>query len=305
MDHATKMTLCLLTAMTTVAAEADAEDRAVLYANQPPPGPPQVQPVQQALPPWAGGSGTQELPPPEVPSDLAPGAQGGRLVPTPPLPMNPLPSGGLVPGMIPGLPGGDPAGGGQPGSPMFGPSRPMRDMSYIFFEAPPARKIKVHDLITVIVNENSEVVQNSRFNRQRNARLEADLRQFVRINSQGNLDNAALEAPSISTQLQSQLQAYGQGLSQEGMRYRITATVMEVLPNGTLILEARKSLRTNRDLWEYKLTGRIRGEDVAGNNTVQSESIADLNIIKSEFGKIRDSSKRGILMTLYDWFLPF
>ena len=72
-----------------------------------------------------------------------------------------------------------------------------------------------------------------------------------------------------------------------------------------LILEARKSIRTNGELWEYSLTGRIRTQDVAGNNTVATENVADLNIIKREHGKIQDSTKQGILSTLYDKLLPF
>src|SRR5262249_48064117 len=112
-------------------------------------------------------------------------------------------------------------------------------------------------------------------------------------------------APGIQGQLQSQMQSYGQGLSQEGLKYRIAATVVDVLPNGTLILEARKTILTNDALWEYSLTGRIRTQDVAGNNSVLSENVAHLSTTKRETGKIPASTNRGILTKLYDFFLPF
>jgi flagellar L-ring protein precursor FlgH len=165
--------------------------------------------------------------------------------------------------------------------------------------------VGVHDIITVIVDEKSEVTQNSRFNRQRNAVYVAQLREWLRINSDGNLDVAATNSPGVNGQLRSQLQSYGQGLSQEGMKYRIAATVVDILPNGTLILEAHKSIRSNSELWEYSLTGRIRSQDVSGNNTVNSENVADLIISKREHGKIQDSTKRGWLQRAYDLFLPF
>lgn len=214
------------------------------------------------------------------------------------------------PGMLPGPDGAPIPGISGPSSGMPGPvvvPRPIRrrDMSWIHIDRPRPRKIAVHDIITVIVDEKAEVLQNSRFNRQRNAILNAQLKEFIRIDSKGNLNTAAEEGPGINGQLQSQLQSYGQGLSQEGMKYRIAATVVDVLPNGTLILEARKSIRTNGELWEYSLTGRIRTQDVAGNNTVATENVADLNIIKREHGKIQDSTKQGILSTLYDKLLPF
>jgi flagellar L-ring protein precursor FlgH len=180
-----------------------------------------------------------------------------------------------------------------------------RDLSWIYIDRPRPRKLGVHDIITVIVDEKSESTQNSRFNRQRNTIFNAQLREWLRINSQGNLDIAAAEAPGINAQLRSQMQSFGQGLSQEGLKYRIAATVVDILPNGTLILEARKSILTNDALWEYSLTGRIRTQDVAGNNSVLSENVADLKITKRENGKIPDSTKRGIFTKLYDWWLPF
>jgi flagellar L-ring protein precursor FlgH len=185
------------------------------------------------------------------------------------------------------------------------PPRPLRrrDLSWIYIDRPRPRKLAVHDIITVIVDEKSESTQNTRFNRQRNVIFNAILREFIRINSKGNLDTAAPEAPGIQAQLQSQMQSYGQGLSQEGLKYRIAATVVDILPNGTLVLEARKSILTNDALWEYSLTGKIRTQDVAGNNTVHSENVADLKISKRENGKIPDSTKRGFFTKLYDWFL--
>jgi flagellar L-ring protein precursor FlgH len=206
------------------------------------------------------------------------------------------------------MPPGGYTGPGRPPLPAGpAPPRPLlrRDVSWIYIDRPKPRKVGVHDIITVIVDEKSEVTQNSRFNRTRNAVYTAQLKEWLRINSTGDLDVAAGNSPGINGQLRSQLQSMGQGLSTEGMKYRIAATVVDILPNGTLILEAHKSIRTNTEVWDYSLTGRIRSQDVAGNNTVNSENIADLMISKREQGKIYDSTKRGFVQRFYDFFLPF
>jgi len=44
---------------------------------------------------------------------------------------------------------------------------------------------------------------------------------------------------------------------------------------------------------------------VLANNTVLSEHIANLNIIKVEHGKVKSSTDRGWLMRLYDAMKPF
>ncbi len=231
-----------------------------------------------AQPPGSGGSTPYASPSNPPAAMIDPGSDGMTVAPQPqPIPPGPIPPRALR----------------------------RRDLSWIYIDRPRPRKLGVHDIITVIVDEKSESTQNSRFNRQRNIIFNAILREFIRINSQGNLATAASDAPGIQGQLQSQMQSYGQGLSQEGLKYRIAATVVDILPNGTLILEARKSILTNDALWEYSLTGRIRTQDVAGNNSVLSENVADLKITKRENGKIPDSTKRGILTKLYDWWLPF
>src|SRR5260221_9415293 len=95
------------------------------------------------------------------------------------------------------------------------PGRPLRrrDLSWLYIDRPKPRKVGVHDIITVVVDEKSESTQNSRFNRQRNIIFNGILREWLKINGKGNLAVAAADAPGIQSQLQSQLQSYGTGLS--------------------------------------------------------------------------------------------
>ena len=251
----------------------------------------------------------QVAPPPAGPAGTVPPAQSLETAPNGAMGPGGMGPGGMGPGGM-GLgqaPGGMIPQGGPMGPGPAGPLRPLlrRDVSWIYIDRPKPKKVGVHDIITVVVDEKSEVTQNSKFNRTRNGIFTAQLSEWLRINSSGDLDVAAKNTPGINGQLQSRLQTLGQGLSQEGMKYRIAATVVDILPNGTLILEAHKSIRSNTELWEYSLTGRIRSQDVAGNNTVSSENIADLIISKRETGKIQDSTKRGFVTRFYDFFLPF
>ena len=194
-------------------------------------------------------------------------------------------------------------------APVIGPDgkpiRTLRDYSLIYTEPREPPQIKVHDIITVIVDEKSETTEQSRYNRQKNGIFKAELREFIRLDSEGRLASAAQDSPAIDSNLQSTLQSRAQLENREGVKYRIAATVMDVLPNGTIVLEARKAIRTNRNLWEYSLTGRIRVQDVLSNNTVLSENIAELNIVKRERGQVRDATRRGLLLSVYDFLAPF
>ncbi|NOX55279.1 MAG: hypothetical protein GXP27_12745, partial [Planctomycetes bacterium] len=63
--------------------------------------------------------------------------------------------------------------------------RRIRDYSWIYIDAPEPREIKVHDIITIIVDEKAEVTVNSRFDRQRNSNLNAELNEFIRLGETG------------------------------------------------------------------------------------------------------------------------
>ncbi len=181
----------------------------------------------------------------------------------------------------------------------------MRDYSWIYIDPPPLREIKLHDIITVVVDDKSEVIVNSRFNRTRTATLKAELKEFIRLGETHRLENAAPNQPTIDSNLQGRIQSTGQLSDQEGIRYRIAATVVDIRPNGNLVLEARKTIRTNRDYWEYRLTGEISSLRVNRDSTALSEDIANLMIEKTQRGKVYDSTKRPWGLRLFDRFFPF
>jgi len=181
----------------------------------------------------------------------------------------------------------------------------VRDYSWTYIDPPPPRLIRLHDIITITVDEKSEVTLRSGFDRQRTTNLEAELEEFIRFDDDGNLANAAENEPTIDGNINERMRTLGRVTDQEGIRYRIAATVVNVLPNGVVVLEARKSIRTDRDLWQFTLTGKIRSEDINRDNTALSENIADLQIVKKRAGKVHESTKRRWGTRLFDMLWPF
>lgn len=266
----------------------------------------------------AGPQSPYQMGPPIVPyqpSPYGPSPYGPAPYPLPPYPGNsyPIPNYPYPPGPEEQTPAPEEATGPAPIYLPPAPNRPVprgalrgpqvEDYSLIYIANPVPPEIQVHDIITVIVDEKSEVVEQSRYNRQKNGIFKAELREFIRLGN-GNLENAAGNSPTIDSNLQGTLQSRALLESTEGIRYRIAATVVDVLPNGTIVLEARKTIRNNWNVWEYSLTGRIRVQDVLANNTVLSENIAELSILKKERGQVRDGTRRGMLLTLYDFLSP-
>ena len=53
------------------------------------------------------------------------------------------------------------------------------------------------------------------------------------------------------------------------------------------------------------LVGSIRPEDVGPNNSVSSENIADMRLVKRETGQVRDGYKRGFITEFLEKYAPF
>jgi flagellar L-ring protein precursor FlgH len=77
---------------------------------------------------------------------------------------------------------------------------------------------------------------------------------------------------------------------------RITARVVEVLPNGHLVLEGAREIDINGDRQIVVLTGVVRPTDVGPNNVVRSTEIGQFRIRYFGRGLIKDNLRPGWLI---------
>ena len=86
---------------------------------------------------------------------------------------------------------------------------------------------------------------------------------------------------------------------------KVGACVMEVLPNGNLIVEGRRTLVVQNERMEMVLTGIVRPEDIASDNTVKSTQVADASITYHSTGTIANNQSEGLFSRLLDWMNLF
>lgn len=82
----------------------------------------------------------------------------------------------------------------------------------------------------------------------------------------------------------------------------LTATVKEVLPNGNLKIEGKREILVNKEKQILVLSGIIRQDDIAPDNTVSSTSIAEANIRYDGKGPIAAKQKEGLITRLLHMF---
>jgi flagellar L-ring protein precursor FlgH len=77
--------------------------------------------------------------------------------------------------------------------------------------------------------------------------------------------------------------------------------VKEVLPNGNLLIEGKRTISMNKQTQTFTMEGTVRRDDISIGNTILSNQIADLKLIADGKGLIADRQRQGILTKLLSW----
>jgi flagellar L-ring protein precursor FlgH len=91
----------------------------------------------------------------------------------------------------------------------------------------------------------------------------------------------------------------------ERMTVNVAATVVQVLPNGNLVISGRQQVRVNSDLRDLTVSGVIRPQDIASDNTVRHDRLAEARIAYGGRGTINDMQRPRWGQELLDIVMPF
>lgn len=84
----------------------------------------------------------------------------------------------------------------------------------------------------------------------------------------------------------------------------ISVTVARILPNGVLLVSGEKRVTLNRGEEQVQLSGMVRPEDIAADNSVASIRIADAHIRYTGSGELADQSRQGWLGRFFNKVSP-
>ena len=176
----------------------------------------------------------------------------------------------------------------------------LREASPYYRHLPPPKELRTNDLITIRVDIKSQTSSEGEAERRRNLLYDAVLRDWVILKGLDVKPSPQSGGdPRIQGQINGLFRAEGEVETNERVAFNITATIADIRPNGTLVLEAHKTVQVNDMAWDYSLSGICRKEDVI-ENVILSDRIAELSVYKRERGQVRDSYKRGWFLTWWD-----
>jgi len=97
----------------------------------------------------------------------------------------------------------------------------------------------------------------------------------------------------------------GQIQNNQSITARAAVVVVDVLPNGNLVLEGLREISFSKERQFISLHGIVRPYDIMPDNTVDSANIADARIQIVSDGSLTDSQKKGWLLKLNEKVNPY
>jgi len=86
------------------------------------------------------------------------------------------------------------------------------------------------------------------------------------------------------------------------MKNSVLCQIVDVLPNGTYVIEGKKEIESNDTIWFYSLTGQIDPDAITPAKTVSSSEISNLTIKRTTS---RPGKKHRWTQSVFDLVFPF
>jgi flagellar L-ring protein precursor FlgH len=187
---------------------------------------------------------------------------------------------------------------------------PLSAVSFVAVPEPQPKLVKKHDLVTIIIRESTEFASDGTTDLKKEADVAASVQEWIKVKKfltdfqlQGGGEGAT--PPSIKMSGSRNFKGEATVDQTDTFTTRLTAEVVDVKPNGTFAIQARRKMKHNEEQQEMIVTGVCRAADLSLDNTLLSTQVHDLSIETNHKGAVRDTTKRGLVPKLLDFLNPF
>jgi len=164
-----------------------------------------------------------------------------------------------------------------------------------------AKAMRMHDVVSIVVIESLAASTDGQVKNSRSSNASSSVTSlFGALKAANNLQSLLGQTSS------SGLTAQGQSTTSSSLATTFGGEVVDVLPNGMLVVQATRQLTFSQQTQLIKLRGLVRPEDVNAQNQVPSTAMTDLELEVTGKGIVTDSTYRqNPLVRLIERLLVF
>ncbi len=163
---------------------------------------------------------------------------------------------------------------------------------------------RVGDILTITVSEVSKASKSASTNTNRDKSMSGSM-SFGGMTAGNKTVLDPVEFGGYDGTFGSGFKGAGSTSKADSMTAYMTATVVDVLPNGNLLIRGSRWTKVNNEMQQMILEGVVRPNDITRNNAVLSQNIADAKIFFEGKGPVTQQQKPGWLLQFFDLVSPF
>ncbi len=159
------------------------------------------------------------------------------------------------------------------------------------------------DIVTVVISESQSMTNEEA----------SDLSRATNLNYRLNVWDIDPDMfsvlPKVAADSSESLTGSANYAKKGAFEARLASVVVDVLPNGNMVVNGRREIRIDQETKLIEFSGIVRRYDIANDNTVQSELVANAEIRYRGNGPLTDSTQRyglgAVVHRWIGWLWPF
>ena len=156
----------------------------------------------------------------------------------------------------------------------------------------------VGDVLTIVINEKTQAGKKASSNASKDNSIDSS------ISAAAGLSLGTLQKLGVTAESASQYADKSALDSSNTFSGNVTVTVIEVLPNGNLIVAGEKQIALDKGTEYIRLSGVVQPDTIQAGNTVSSAKVADARIEYRTSAKFDSAEVMGWLARFFLSFIP-
>ncbi len=170
--------------------------------------------------------------------------------------------------------------------------------------APPPPAVQERDLITVLVEERAIGTGTSSSATAKNTDFDLSIDRWFNIRK-GWKTGIAENLPKAQGGASWETEGSGKIDRRSTLQTKVKVMVMQVYPNGNLLIEGQSTVTIGEETNRIIITGIIQTRDITQRLEVYSSNVYDLRVVYNGTGMVTDATKPGSLSRFINRFWPF
>ncbi|MDX1563797.1 MAG: flagellar basal body L-ring protein FlgH [Phycisphaeraceae bacterium] len=166
------------------------------------------------------------------------------------------------------------------------------------------REFSKQDLITIVIRERSAATLSSTLDTEKDVRLDTAVDAFPKI-AGGTLRPSNGPLPQLDIRTRNEFEGEADYERLDAVDIELQARVIDIKPNGNLVLEARKFIKNDKEELTVTVTGTARPDDITVGNRVLGTQLAQLRVNKVHEGELRKTTTKGLLTQVIEFLFNF